>query len=344
MSLKSIAKTLIGPLVSLAHKLFPIQSQFSVRNVPVEPLVDDVILAFASTAAAIQFQALQMRSTAIGLHRTLREAVEQISHGAVENHLPQVQTWMTCLRPIDLADDHALIIPAPGKAATDAECVAEIEHGLNAQHNWLLVAMYEAYEKFFKDLYTVIGFVDPSLWKPKHLAGISPSEMIAYDLNQVSRIVREQFAARDIRELHNAIRHNFPNFAAKELKNSLHADMKLRCAVAGALRHVIVHSGGNVRNEDRLWKNVEQLTGYSLRGTDDATPGRKYELAQFLRSDGNVPQVWTIRWQNLKEPYHGIEDPFMRLFNGLMNHAYLAYRVVAEHFSVTPYWRRVASS
>lgn len=339
MRIMHTVRALIGHLISLLHAVFPNRSRFAVRNVPVEPLVDNVIVAFATTVAGIQFEALQMRSTALRLFRTLRKDLEQTCEQGIAQPAPQLQAWMTCLRPIDLAEDRALVIAAPGKSATDAECLTEIAHGLNAQHNWLLVSVFEAYERFYKDLYAVIGYIDPNLWKLKHLAGMTPHQATTYDLDRYSHIVRERLASRDIRELHNAIRQSFPRFAQRELQNPL-GDMKLRCAVAGALRHVIVHSGGQVRHEDRLWKNVEQLTGYSLHGQDDTTQRRKYELAQFLRAENGIPEVWTIRLQNMKEPYHGIESPFMRLFDGLVNHAFLAYRVVAEHFQVLPYWLR----
>jgi hypothetical protein len=232
------------------------------------------------------------------------------------------------------------------ECAEDEQLRKWMEDSFNNQLLWLLVTAFELHERFLKDLYAAIGYLNPSLWQDRDFGGesvmgASDKELIWF-ASQVRRTARNGCGG-----ILAQIRTEFPDFAKYEKTKWVdreYTDFKFWRSVIEYFRHLVVHSRGMTDEED-FWCGISRSTGCSMQGNRDGVIRRKSAVARFTTQvDGQrLLQLASDSAMN-KTAYHGVDSRFEGLLGILVDYACLAYSCVARHFGEEPFWNGRQSS
>lgn len=211
---------------------------------------------------------------------------------------------------------------------------------LNGQVRWLLVSSFEAYERFLRELYAVMGYCDHNLWRCADFGNSHRlSDVGRLSLKDHNTLVRQSsdLTPRKIRTL---IAHRFGKIQTARSLNAIHfANETMSYGdyldYIELLRHVIVHEDSSVDIEaffvrlQRAWRREDPLS-HALKTLI------VHSAFRFTKPHWTV---WLIREKAFACPKTEV-GPFDTLARRLGTDACLCYEAVASHFGVTPYWTR----
>ena len=249
--------------------------------------------------------------------------------------------WVA-LPVVDLTAPKTEWFSAGKRKAEEDELLATLIRNLNTQHQWLLVEAFETLEKFLKDLYGALGYLDRSLWRCSDFGNITPTEISGNDLewhkNQVRKTVKH-----DTKEIRKRLSDTIDGVSNYLSSNCRRRDYGFLIGCVETLRHVIVHSSGQISWKDLL-KAVSKNTGESLTGNTEGPESRRQFLNSIVESsmDGSVVEITLINKANIHPPFHNVNNPLLDLLEHLGSYGALLYSQSIRHFDKQPYWCRTS--
>lgn len=228
-------------------------------------------------------------------------------------------------------------IAVGAKGAKDEQILAALIENLNSQNLWLQVSVFEAYEKFFKDFYGALGYLDRNLWRCSDFGDTSPGELSGKDITWHQAQVRKTIARHDIKAILSRLRDILPVFADHE--SGPEVDLRMWVGVAGAFRHCIVHSRASLPESD-VTSMLEKASGESFTGKKKEVCMRRAIVGRYFRFEDGVCHLEGIDRRQLKPSYAFVNKPTTDLMEKLVSHAALAYSAALMHFGRQPFWER----
>ncbi len=128
---------------------------------------------------------------------------------------------------VDLAEKKSLLDISDGgitqfglgkQSAADEQLLKWMKAGLDSNLPWALVGAFGLHERFLKDIYAVVGFLDPSHWRGLDFGETSFSEVAEKDRGWYSAQVRRT-ANSDGKEILKQLRNRFPQIEKYEKTN-----------------------------------------------------------------------------------------------------------------------------
>jgi len=232
----------------------------------------------------------------------------------------------------------------------------EKEHALienlNRQYSWLLVSAYEDYERFLKELYACMGFLDRTFWQCDDYGSISISDIGSLKLAWFKQRVAERTNRRFQHDASCALarfRDAFPSLLPYETvalpgaKTSVYSDailhqevdtlpVGLTCSLAGKLRHAIVHDHSAIESAQSLSKEI------GANGTDKIAV-----IAAHLKKSPEGVRIWLVYDQKGLLDYNFLDLRISQMLQSLCAHACLLYKACISHFGEQAYWERKGS-
>ena len=229
------------------------------------------------------------------------------------------------------------------RGVKDEKILGAFVGSLNAQNLWLLVSAYEAYERFFKDLFGALGYLDRNLWRCSDYGETRLQDVarngIRWHQQRAREVVRKNGGVKHVfSRLYDA----FPSFRERE-EAEPPLNLRAWCKIAGVLRHRIVHSQA-CGPEEELIAELEKASGMCLRPKTPDACVQAHTVMQYLRTEGNVCQIQGIEHRCLETGHGPLNRPTTFLMEKLATHACLAYSTAMEHFGEMPVWERAADT
>ncbi len=312
----------------------------TMRTADVQPVLDALILGLGERLSQIQFDSLFAAATFKEGHAELVQQTEhfaQRASGTAQNHGYR-QMW-AAMTATDVRGDDPVWIAIGGRQAQDEEFVAMLVENLNGQLLWLLVQAFEAIEKFYKDFYGALGYLDERLWQCADFGNVRLPELTALSLSWHQDQVRRTIGKHNVDGILNSIRRVFPSFAAAETNVTRNVDLALWFDAAAFFRHMIVHGRASIPEAD-LVPRLTEATGQSFTGKDKSVIMRKWSMVSHFELHNGVYSLWLVDRATLRPPYHAVASRLERILHELASHAALAYAIAMGHFGQIPFWER----
>jgi len=308
------------------------------KTLEAEKILDGLIFDFWHRLLQIRFRSRFSVSTFVDAHKNLSYAA-RITRSQTPKE-PWGHRFHYMWVAMSAMDVRTWPKPTPitirGKRAHDEQFIEILVENLNDQHLCLLVQAFEFLEKYYKDSFGALGYLDTDLWSYNNRGRMRVPDIPTNDLSWFQAQVRKTIARHNIDVILKNLRTVFPQFAAKE-KNKI--NLALWFDVATFFRHVIVHSQAQIPEAD-LVRKLKDKTGHAF------TPrSRKFAdlyssiLSYFENHDGTC-HLTLVESDRIKPPYHGIGDKFEQLISKLASHACLSYAIALTHFGKRPFWER----
>lgn len=136
------------------------------------------------------------------------------------------------------------------------ELEADLVSYRNRQHQWILVEAFELFEQFVDACRSEMSAYDPSLLDPR-------------DPSLLDRKYSKELAGKI-----NSLRTRLPGLVRAETSNARDLNYRSCLAVIELLRHIVVHEGGRVQNEERFFEKLAQKAqkhngGMHIFGVED---------------------------------------------------------------------------
>lgn len=159
----------------------------------------------------------------------------------------------TCYSPYD-----GIIRVLGNKADTVESRMQTIEYHYSKQCQWLLVEAYEDYERYLKNLYAYIGYIDNSFWRASDFGNISIDEIQGKDI-----LWFRNHHNKKTNEILKQIRKKIPEIVNTEkiTGNELRVPLNLTTIIIEQLRHLIVHSNGITENKREFIEKIIKKSG-----------------------------------------------------------------------------------
>lgn len=223
------------------------------------------------------------------------------------------------------------------KGAQDEQILAAMIENLNNQNLWILVSAFESYEKFFKDFYGALGYLDRNLWLCSDFGDTSLGELDGKDMAWHQEQVRKTIARHDIKPILSRLRKVFPVFADREAGPDDY--LRMWVGIAGAFRNCIVHARAALPKSD-VTHELEKACGESFTGKKEEVVLRRVSVGRYFRFEGEICHLEGIDRKQLKPSYVFVNKPTTDLIEKLVSHAALAYSAALMHFGRKPFWER----
>jgi hypothetical protein len=310
------------------------------RRESIETL-DPVFFEFGDQLANVQFESSLVISCFANNAVHGRKKVESRGvYKEVENNRSVVGKARSAVPVVDCTGTQPYYFFIGGRQASNDELLAALVSNLNSQHQWLLVVAFASLEKYLKDLYGTLGYLDRDLWHHSDFGGISPHEIssknLAWHKERVLKIPDSNTA-----KVRQKLR-RVPGVASYESNNCLGCDYDLIIGCIEVLRHIIVHSSGRI-GWGQLLEKLEEHTGSSVSRMTLGPATTPSFIASFLeknQSDSSTTVV-LIDKRMPEPPYHGVlNGPFLSLLKHLGNYGALLYAQALRHFGHQPVWSR----
>ena len=310
------------------------------RAKEVQLVLDALILGLGERLSQIQFESLFAAATFKEAHVDFVQQTKQFAKLANETSKNQGyrQMW-AAMTATDVRGNDPVWISIGGRRAQDEEFVAMLVENLNGQLLWLLVQAFEAIEKFYKDFYGALGYLDERLWQCADFGNVRLSDLPELSLSWHQEQVRRTIGKHNVDGILNSIRHVFPTFAAAETNAMRNVDLALWFDAAAFFRHMIVHGRASIPEVD-LVPRLTEATGQSFTGKDESVIMRKWSMVSHFELEHGVYSLWLVDRTQLRPPYHAVGHRFERLLHELASHSALAYAVAMGHFEQIPFWER----
>jgi hypothetical protein len=297
------------------------------KKTQAKQIIDGQINRFGEEIAAVRFESMFSVYSFKDAHESLTRRVETL----------KFQEMWTAVPAKDVTQSPPAFVSIGGRRAKDQELINILIDNLNNQNLWLFVLAYEALERFYKDFYAALGYLDRNLWLCSDFGTVKIGDLRAKDLQWFQAQVRKTVAKHNIDGILQSLRNSFPNFAKAESGDVF--DLKMWFGVAALFRNVIVHSDSRIAKEE-LTQRLEKATGLSFTGERESVKMRWRLVHRYIRLSGNYYELEAINRSMTRPPYHLINSPVDSLIEKLTSHAYLAYKVAMIHFGQQPLWER----
>jgi len=306
-----------------------------------ESNLDAIFLEFGKAIAAYRFDSNFSVTSFKEAHQPLAEKVEKFKqffdgHELKKNKAVFHQMW-TAVLANDVRHSPPIYITVGAKGAKDEQILSALIDNLNSQNLWLQVSAFESYEKFFKDFYGVLGYLDRNLWLCSDFGATSLNKLSEKPISWYQVQVRKTIGRHDIKQIIDRLRNALPVFADRETCPDL--NLKMWVGIAGAFRHRIVHSQASLPEVD-VTGMLEKASGESFTGTKKDVLKRKAMVAPYLRFEDGVCHLEGIDRRQLEPPYHFVNKPTTDLMDMLVSHAALVYSSALMYFDKEPFWDR----
>lgn len=125
-------------------------------------LLDRAAFALGDSVADLVFEAKVLTHT----YKVVRagETITFDPQRRVYTH-HSIGEWWNTVSADDIARSKRFRFCVGGRSGNAETITKRFLHTLNAQFRWLLVSGFEAYERYLKVLYAVLGFCDRNLWR-----------------------------------------------------------------------------------------------------------------------------------------------------------------------------------
>ena len=307
-----------------------------------EPKLDAAFLSFGEAIAAYRFDSnfsvtsfKDAHTPLVARVKTLKEFSDQHEHKTGKAVFREM--WTT-VPASDVRQSPPGYIAVGAKGAKDEQILAALIENLNNQNLWLQVSAFEAYEKFYKDLYGALGYLDRNLWRCSDFGEASLDEFSQKDIAWHQAQVRKTIARHDIKQILARLRAVLPVFAERETGPD--ANLRMWVGIAGAFRHIIVHSRASLPEPD-VTAMLEKASGESFTGKKKEVRMRRAIVhLKYLRTADGMCSIEGIDRRQLKPSYAFVNKPTLDLMEKLVSHAALAYSASLMHFDRKPFWER----
>jgi hypothetical protein len=329
-------------------------------------LLDKAISTFSSRIAEIEFQ----RFTSIRYFETQFAATKALNDHLATVGVPE-NSAVTGSRTffVDLAQNADVLdmresgidsIPIPRCVATRSQLIAHLSDSLDRQLAWLLVDTFEAHERFLKDIYATLGFLNPDAWPAMHYQSAKPvwsrfcrlftlccrRQTESHRPHEWFVVKVRSVASRNCDPILKQLRILIPDLGKYEATPwvSDYTDVVVWRAVAEILRHITVHQNRQIKS-DEFWKAVQKKSGRSIHGAKESVQRFRARVQEVLTETDGVLTVRLIDRSNVaREQFAHIDKYFKRLFESIINHSFLVYHLVTLHCGEQPYWKRSVQS
>lgn len=197
------------------------------------------------------------------------------------------------------------------------------EFHLNRFFGWILVGVFESWERFIKDVTAALGYAQRDSWNCQMYGNITLGEIDGLDFEWFAQRVRQQGMSIDpmLNRLRDAVIPDLQTLEAREVRG-------MPCIwgvrIVEYLRHVLVHAGGTLDPDAMIEKVMRRL---GLAGEANREQLRVAILG-FIKGggleDGAVVQL-VPRNVGADTPAPAIESRLLRLLEYLGSHARLIW-------------------
>ena len=309
-------------------------------------ILDKIFNELAGQLTKIQFESSFVTSEFVKSIQQLKESIVKAKKFRKDEILQHsvIGLWVA-LPVVDLT------LPKPewfcigGEKAEEDELLSTLISNLNTQHQWLLVEAFEALEKFIKDIWGALGYLDKSLWQCSDFGDIMPSEIGRMNLYWHVSQVRKTTAKHNTKIIREHLRNRIAGILDYESSNCRRYDYSFIIGCIEALRHIVVHSSGGTSLQD-LYDIVTKQTGKSLKGNKEGPTSLRYFVDRFTETQRftSKAEITLINKENIKEPFVQVNQPLLYLLQHLGCYGALLYTKSIEHFGQQPFWKRNMSA
>lgn len=311
------------------------------KKVQAKRILDEVFFRFGQQMATIRFESQFTVASFKDAHKKLSQ-LKELSQGAEveERKLFFRQMW-TAVSAMDILESPPVYVAISGKEAQDEELIEILTDNLNNQNRWLLVSAYEEFERYCRDIYGALGYLDRNLWRCEDFGSISLQGLKFKDLSWYQQCVRKGIGRYNTDIIIKRFRQIFPKFEKAESKNSKNnADLKTWINILAFLRNRIVHTQAKI-SKSEIIQVLQEKTGLSFTGHKRSVAMRRAIIFERLfKLNGNQYEIKAIDRSKLKEPYVSINNPFYFLLERIVSHASLSYKLSMKHFGQQAFWNR----
>ncbi len=218
-----------------------------------------------------------------------------------------------------------------GVRSSGKEYGEKLIDNLNNQNRLQIVLGYEAFERYYINLYAALGYLDKNLWNCVDFGNIKIKDLANKKLDWYKNKVRDIKTGNKIpiRKILNSIRNSFKSFTDTERKGDTYLCMWIE--YIKKLRHSIVHNQSilpiNIRND------VLSDSGYSKNGKTALI--LKGMMERYLEYNNNHFEILAIKSRDIKPPYHNVCDPTKTIIDKLCMHVYISYTLAMKYFGQT---------
>lgn len=309
----------------------------TMRPAEVQPVLDELFLGLGKRFAQIRFESMFVVSTFAAAHQEMTQLAsltKQRQPNAATGH--RFRNMWAAMPAMDVRQWPPISIAIGGRQAQDEEFIFMLIENLNGQLLWLLVQAFEAIEKYYKDFYGALGYLDNNLLQCSDFGNVRIPELADLSLVRYQEQVRRIIGRHNVDDILNNLRRVFPAFAKAETN---HIDLKLWFDAAAFFRHMIVHERACIPKAELL-PRLAKATGHSFTGHTQEVKKRFFLMVSHFELQSDTYSLLLIDRNCLRSPYTGLNDRFDRLLNKLSSHAALTYATAMEHFGQQPFWER----
>ena len=119
----------------------------------------------------------------------------------------------------DLSDPISQSFPLGRGKAEEGELLDALVANLNSQHQWLLAYAYEAFERYYKDLYGAIGYLDRNIWRGSDFGKERIKDLKNKKFHWFQEQARVTIAKTNIKEILGVLREKIAGFESHEKSN-----------------------------------------------------------------------------------------------------------------------------
>lgn len=199
---------------------------------------------------------------------------------------------------------------------------------LNNNNRLLIVLSYEAFERYYLDLYAALGYLDKNLWNCADFGDVKMRDLTHKKINWFHNKVTNSKTGKKIpiRKILNSMRNNFNLFDKIERKGNTY--LRMWTVYIQKLRHAIVHNQSILPLD--IYDDVLKEAGYPRSG--HSALEKKGMMERFLEYKNNHYEILAIKSRDVKPPYHFLSEPTKAIINKLCMHTYIAYTATIKHF------------
>ncbi len=138
--------------------------------------------------------------------------------------------------------DNCKSISFGGVHVSGKEYGERLVENLNNHNRLLIVLSYEAFERYYLDLYAALGYLDKNLWNCADFGDVKLKNLTYKKLDWFQNKVRNSKTGKKIpiRKILNSMRNNFIFFDKTERKGDIY--LRMWIVYIQKLRHAIVHN------------------------------------------------------------------------------------------------------
>lgn len=309
-------------------------------------ILDKIFNELAGQLTKIQFESSFVTSEFVNSIQQLKESIVRAKKIRKDKNLKNsvIGLWVA-LPVVDLTLPKQKWFCVGREKAEEDELLSTLISNLNTQHQWLLVEAFETLEKYIKDIWGALGYLDKSLWQCSDFGDIMPSEIGRMNLGWHISQVRKATAKHNTKIIREHLRDRIKGISDYESSNCRGYDYSFIIGFIEALRHIVVHSSGETSLQD-LYNIVSKQTGKSLNGNKEGPTSLRCFVDGFAGTlhFTSKAEITLINKENIKEPFHQVNAPLLSLLEHLGCYGALLYTKSIEHFGQQPFWKRNMSA